>query len=155
MTDALFLVGHNMASTQTVLWSRVLDRLAGPTPPRLVVVDPRQTQAARRADVHLRRGPGTNLPLLNGLLRLIIERGWIDTDFIRDHTVDFETLVTATDPWTPERVGGASPASARRAARSGGRDPRHHADAGLDVPPGRLPVAPGDGHAPSRSTTST
>jgi ferredoxin-nitrate reductase len=104
VTDAIFLVGHNMAATQTVLWARVLDRLEGPRPPRLVVVDPRQTQAARRADVHLAPKPGTNLPLLNGLLRILIERGWIDSDFIHDHTVDFETLVDATEAWTPDRV---------------------------------------------------
>ena len=104
LTDALFMVGHNMASTQTVLWARVLDRLGGPNPPKLVVVDPRQTQAARRADVHLAPRPGTNLPLLNGLLRILITNGWVDSDFIRDHTVDFETLVTATEPWTPDRV---------------------------------------------------
>jgi anaerobic selenocysteine-containing dehydrogenase len=102
VTDAIFLVGHNMASTQTVLWARVLDRLEGPRPPKLVVVDPRPTVAARRADVHLAPKPGTNLALLNGLLRIIIQKGWIDSDFIRDHTVDFETLVTHTDPWTPE-----------------------------------------------------
>jgi anaerobic selenocysteine-containing dehydrogenase len=101
-TAAIFLVGHNMASTQTVLWARVLDRLDGPNPPKLVVVDPRPTVAARRADVHLAPKPGTNLALLNGLLRILIEKGWIDSEFIRDHTVDFETLVTHTDPWTPE-----------------------------------------------------
>jgi anaerobic selenocysteine-containing dehydrogenase len=104
LTDAVFLVGHNMASTQTVLWSRVLDRLEGPRPPRLVVVDPRPTQAAHRADVHLAPRPGTNLPLLNGLLRILIEKGWIDSDFIRDHTVDFEQLVETTAPWTPGAV---------------------------------------------------
>jgi anaerobic selenocysteine-containing dehydrogenase len=104
VTDAIFLVGHNMAATQTVLWARVLDRLDGPSPPKLVVVDPRRTQAAKRADVHLAPRPGTNLPLLNGILRIIIERGWIDSEFIRDHTVDFETLVSSTDPWTPDEV---------------------------------------------------
>jgi anaerobic selenocysteine-containing dehydrogenase len=104
LTEAVFLVGHNMASTQTVLWSRVLDRLDGPRPPRLVVVDPRRTQAARRADVHLAPRPGTNLPLLNGILRIILQRGWIDAAFVRDHTVDIETLVASTDPWTPDRV---------------------------------------------------
>ncbi|MFL5779493.1 MAG: molybdopterin oxidoreductase family protein [Chloroflexota bacterium] len=104
VTDAVFLVGHNMAATQTVLWSRVLDQLAGPNPPRLVVVDPRLTATARRADVHLTPRPGTNLPLLNGLLRIVIERGWIDSAFIAAHTINFEHLVTTTDPWTPERV---------------------------------------------------
>lgn len=38
--DALFLFGHNVAETQTVLWARMLDRLDGPDPPRLVCVDP-------------------------------------------------------------------------------------------------------------------
>src|SRR5215217_1475061 len=104
LTDAMFLVGHNMASTQTVLWSRVLDRLDGPNRPRLVVVDPRPTVPARRADVHLAPRPGTNVALLNGLLRLIIERGWIDSAFIEAHTTGFEELVTTVDPWTPERV---------------------------------------------------
>jgi anaerobic selenocysteine-containing dehydrogenase len=104
LTDALFLVGHNMASTQTVLWARVLDRLDGPNPPRLVVVDPRTTVPARRADVHLAPRPGTNLPMLNGIIRLVLEHGWIDSAFIQEHTVGFEELVTTTDPWTPGRV---------------------------------------------------
>jgi anaerobic selenocysteine-containing dehydrogenase len=50
--DAFFLVGHNVAETQSVLWTRKLDRLDGPDPPGLVVVDPRPTMPARRADVH-------------------------------------------------------------------------------------------------------
>jgi ferredoxin-nitrate reductase len=87
-----------------VLWARVLDRLEGPNPPRLVVVDPRPTMAARRADVHLAPRPGTNLPLLNGLLREVIARGWVDSGFITEHTVGFEELVAATDPWTLART---------------------------------------------------
>jgi len=104
LTDALFMVGHNMASTQTVLWARVLDRLDGPNRPKLVVVDPRPTVAARRADVHLRPKPGTNLPMLNGLLRILLTRGWIDSAFIDAHTTGIEELVRTTEPWTPEEV---------------------------------------------------
>src|SRR3954453_16209318 len=104
LTDAVFLVGHNMASTQTVLWSRVLDRLEGPRPPRLIVVDPRPTVPARRADVHLAPRPGTNVALLNGLLRIIIERGWIDSGFVEAHTPGFEELVTMVEPWRPDNV---------------------------------------------------
>ncbi len=47
--DCLLMVGHNAAATDTVLWMRVLDRLAGARPPRLVVIDPRRTPAAERA----------------------------------------------------------------------------------------------------------
>jgi ferredoxin-nitrate reductase len=68
------------------------------------VVDPRRTQAAKRADVHLAPRPGTNLPLLNGLLRILLEQGWTDEGFIREHTMDIESLVTHTEPWTADRV---------------------------------------------------
>src|SRR5205085_12553461 len=75
VTDCLLLVGHNMAETQTVLWSRVLDRRRGPRPPALIVIDPRETPTAREADVHLAPRPATNVALLNGLLRLPITAG--------------------------------------------------------------------------------
>jgi ferredoxin-nitrate reductase len=126
LTDALFMVGHNMASTQTVLWARVLDRLTGSNPPSLVVVDPRPTAAARRADVHLAPRPGTNLALMNGLLRIVIDRGWIDSTFISGHTVGFEELVTTTEPWKPERVRdvtGVEPAQLMAAAEILGTTP--------------------------------
>ena len=90
-----------------------------------------------------RRDPGTNLPLLNGLLRIILERGWIDSDFIRDHTVDFETLVSSTEPWTPDARGARHRRPARRSLEAAAEILGHLADARVDVPPGRLPVAPG------------
>ncbi|MFI7612183.1 molybdopterin oxidoreductase family protein [Nonomuraea terrae] len=90
--DVIALYGHNMAETQSVLWSRVLDRLAGPNPPRLVCVDPRETAVARAAAVHLANRPGTNVPLMNGLLHEIIANGWIDERYIREHPVGFEEL---------------------------------------------------------------
>ncbi len=103
-TDAVFMIGHNMAETQTVLWSRILDRRRGPNPPRLVVADPRGTPTAREADVHLAPRLGTNVALLNGLLHLIIESGQIDREFIAAHTVGFEALADVVAKWTPDRV---------------------------------------------------
>ena len=44
--DVIALFGHNVAETQTVLWTRMLDRLAGPNPPAIVCVDPRPTPVA-------------------------------------------------------------------------------------------------------------
>lgn len=103
-TEALLLVGHNMASTHTVLWSRVLDRRRGPKPPRLVVIDPRRTETAKEADVHLALRAGTNVAVLNGLLRLVLRSGHVDRSFIEEHTVGFEALREAVAPYTPERV---------------------------------------------------
>src|ERR671932_103428 len=65
LCDTLFLVGHNVAETQTVLWMRILDRLHGPDRPRLVVVDPRATRVAVEADVWAPIRNGTNVALLN------------------------------------------------------------------------------------------
>jgi ferredoxin-nitrate reductase len=54
-TEAIFQIGHNMAMTQTVLWARIRDQMEGPNPPKLLVVDPRRTVTAKRADIHLAR----------------------------------------------------------------------------------------------------
>nr|WP_218008058.1 nitrate reductase [Herbidospora sakaeratensis] len=90
--DVICLYGHNMAATQTVTWSRVLDRLAGPRPPALICVDPRTTPIAEAATVHLANRPGSNVALMNGLLHEIIENGWIDRGYIEAHTVGFDEL---------------------------------------------------------------
>ncbi|HEY9807231.1 MAG TPA: molybdopterin-dependent oxidoreductase, partial [Candidatus Obscuribacterales bacterium] len=103
-TEAILHVGHNIASQQTVLWMRILDRLAGPKPPKLVVIDPRETFTAKQADVHLALKVGTNIPVLNGLLNLIIQAGQIDQAYIQAHTVGFEKLKQTVSQWTPERV---------------------------------------------------
>src|SRR5436190_12246947 len=102
--DTLFLVGHNVAETQPVLWARILDRLEGPDRPRLVVVDPRRTRPAAEADVHLALKPGTNVALLNGILRELIVNERIDWDWIDAHTVGFDELSKAVQPYTPQHA---------------------------------------------------
>lgn len=104
VTDCIFLIGHNMASQQTVLWSRVLDRLAGANPPKLIVVDPRATETARHADIHLSLTLGTNLALLNGLLHLLIRNGYVDCEWIQNHTVGFDDLERKVALWTPSQT---------------------------------------------------
>lgn len=103
-TEAILHIGHNIASQQTVLWSRILDRRRGPSPPRLVVVDPRTTATAREADVHLAPRVGTNVPLLNGLIHLVIEAGRIDRGYIGAHTVGFDELAATAGRWPVARV---------------------------------------------------
>jgi anaerobic selenocysteine-containing dehydrogenase len=103
-TDAVLDIGHNMAEQQTVLWMRVLDRRRGPRPPKLVIIDPRPIPSALEADVHLAPKPGTNVAVLNGLLHLIIEQGWIDRTYIDAHTVGFDRLEHTVSKWAPEVV---------------------------------------------------
>ncbi|MEU9687129.1 molybdopterin oxidoreductase family protein [Amycolatopsis japonica] len=129
--DALFLFGHNMAETQTVLWSRVLDRLAGPEPPVVVAVDPRRTKVAAAAvesgGLHLAPLPGTNQALMNGLVRELIMNKWIDEDYVSAHTLGFSELEKAVEPYTPAHVGeicGIEPDALVRAAEIFGTSER-------------------------------
>ncbi|KUL36888.1 molybdopterin oxidoreductase [Streptomyces sp. NRRL F-4489] len=102
--DTLFLVGHNVAETQTVLWARMLDRLHGPDRPRLIVVDPRLTATARAADVHLPIRPGTNVALLNALLQELITNDRIDRAFLDAHTTGFEDLARTVADYPAEHA---------------------------------------------------
>jgi len=70
--DLLVLYGHNVAETQSVLWSRMLDRRRGPNSPALIAIDPRMTPVAAEADLHLPIRNGTNLALMNALQHELI-----------------------------------------------------------------------------------
>jgi anaerobic selenocysteine-containing dehydrogenase len=119
-TAAIMVVGHNMAATQTVLWSRILDRRRGPNPPSLVVIDPRTTPTAREADVHLTPRLGTNVAVLNGLLNLVIQSGQIDKEFIERSTVGFDALNSTVRSWTPAEVERVSNVPAARLCAAAG-----------------------------------
>lgn len=99
--DVIALFGHNIAETQPVQWMRLLDRLEGGDPPRLICVDPRPTRVAGRAAVHLAPRVGTNVALLNALLHEIIRTDRVDHDYIEAHTVGFEELASRVKECTP------------------------------------------------------
>jgi ferredoxin-nitrate reductase len=103
-TDTILHCGHNIASQQTVLWMRILDRLAGPNPPKIIAIDPRDTLTAEKATIHLASKVGTNIAVMNGLLNLIIKNRAIDQQYINDHTTGFEELKRIVSKYTPEKV---------------------------------------------------
>ncbi len=102
--DTILHVGINTAETQTVLWMHELDRLRGPDPPRSIVIDPRETESAREAEVHLAIRPGTNLAILNGLAQQLIANDRVDHAFTDAHTIGYEKLERTVSSYTPERV---------------------------------------------------
>ena len=125
--DTICLYGHNVAETQTVLWMRMLDRLEGPDPPKLVVVDPRPTPPALKADVHLPVKNGTNLALMNGLLCEIIANGFYDEEYVAAHTMGFDELASTVEEYQPEKVAqicGVEEEKVREAARVIGESER-------------------------------
>jgi anaerobic selenocysteine-containing dehydrogenase len=122
--EAIFLFGHNVAETQTVLWRRMLDRIEGADPPPVVCVDPRSTAVAaaarRTGGVHLPVRVGTNLALVNGLAHELIAHGWVDDEWVGGHTIGREALEQVVADYDPDRVGdicGVDPDDVRRAAR--------------------------------------
>ena len=102
--DVIALFGHNVAETQTVLWMRMLDRLAGDDPPAIICVDPRRTPVAEHATVHLAPRPGTNVALMNGLLHEIIAAGHVDQAWVQAHTVGYDDLEKLVARYTPDLV---------------------------------------------------
>ena len=102
-TADLFLVlGANMADCHPILYLRMMDRARNGA--KLVVVDPRRTATAAKADLHLPIRPGTDLALLNGLLRLVRDAGGVDTDFVAAYTDGWEPLDALLDEYPADLV---------------------------------------------------
>ncbi|MGV9943213.1 molybdopterin oxidoreductase family protein [Streptomyces sp. NPDC003401] len=112
--DVIALFGHNIAETQPVQWMRILDRLEGTDPPRLVCVDPRPTRVARAAAVHLAPRVGTNVALLDALLHEIVRTDRVDHAFLAAHTVGFEELAARVEECTPAWAAGICDVPAAR-----------------------------------------
>ncbi|TDN92684.1 bifunctional nitrate reductase/sulfite reductase flavoprotein subunit alpha [Microbacterium sp. BK668] len=100
--DLFFVIGSNMADCHPILFLRMADRLKQGA--KLIVVDPRRTATADRADLYLPITPGTDLALLNGLLHLLVETGAIDERFIAEHTDGWEAMPTFLADYPPSRV---------------------------------------------------
>ncbi|MCS0639771.1 molybdopterin oxidoreductase family protein [Streptomyces sp. LP05-1] len=107
----VLLAGANVAETMPPLMQH-LDR------PRLIVVDPRRSATARRAALHLRPAPGTDLALALGLLHIAVTEGLADTGYIERRTRGYEEAVGRAMGWWPERVEAVTgvPASDQRTA---------------------------------------
>lgn len=100
--DLFFVIGSNMADCHPILHLRMLDRLKQGA--RLIVVDPRRTATAERADLHLAIRPGTDLALLNGLLHLLVADGAIDEEFIAAHTEGWDAMPAFLADYAPGLV---------------------------------------------------
>ncbi|MET0378149.1 MAG: molybdopterin-dependent oxidoreductase [Spongiibacteraceae bacterium] len=71
---------------------------------KFIVVDPRRTETAHYADIHLQLFPGEDPTLFAGLLRCILANGWEDREFCARHVNGLDALRRAVDPFTPEYV---------------------------------------------------
>ena len=101
LADAYLFVGSNAAECHPVAFDRAMVRTRSGKA-KSIVVDPRRTATARAANVHLAVRPGTDLALMNGLLRAMRDAGRIDQQFINSHTEGWEQLDALLDECTAE-----------------------------------------------------
>ena len=115
--EVILVAGANVAEcapiTTDYLW-RARENGA-----KIIVIDPRMTPIARTVDLFIPVRPGGDIGVFNGMLHVMIKRGWIDRDFIAEHTTGFEALEESVEKFTPEyaaKIAGVPAAMIERAA---------------------------------------
>jgi len=101
-TRCFLITGSNTTEAHPLVASHVLE--AKERGARLIVVDPREVQIGRLADLYLRPRPGTDVAWLNGIMNVIISEGLEDRGFIEERTEGYDELCEVVRGYTPERV---------------------------------------------------
>ena len=90
LADTFLITGANPAWCHPILFRRIEKRKEENPDVQVIVIDPRKTDSANFADIHLQLLPGTDVVLYNAIGRCLYKRGLIDEDFINNHTEGFE-----------------------------------------------------------------
>jgi formate dehydrogenase major subunit len=117
--QTIFVYGANPLENHPVVGARIRQHVLR-SGARLIVADPRRTELARLAAIHLRPRPGTDIPLLNALAHVVVAEGLADTDFLATRVSDWEAFRSFVQQWPPERAAalcGTPPEDIRAAAR--------------------------------------
>src|SRR6478672_1343784 len=100
LAKAILIAGANIAEcapiTTNYLWQ------ARENGAKVIVMDPRITPIARNADLYIPVRPGGDIGVFNGMLHIMIERGWINREFIAQHTTGWEQIEETVRKYTPE-----------------------------------------------------
>ena len=100
-SDALVFIGANPCIAHPIMWQRVMMNRRNP---EIVVIDPRRTETAMAATLHVALRPKSDLVLLYGLAHLVIARGAVKREFVDAHTSGFEQFADFLRAFTPARV---------------------------------------------------
>ncbi|MCX8073046.1 MAG: nitrate reductase [Candidatus Binatia bacterium] len=104
-SEVVVLVGSNLAVAHPILWQRLLrnQQLRA-----LIVVDPRVTETAACATLHLALRPKSDLTLFYGLAHVLLRESWYDAEFVARHTCGFDAFAAHVAAHPPERVAAAT-----------------------------------------------
>ena len=108
-SDTIVLVGSNLCLAHPIMWERVMRNR---NKPEIIVVDPRRTETAMAATLHLPLKPKSDMDLFYGIARILIERDWIDREFLDAHTNGFAEFSEFVQTYTLDRVIAATGLSA-------------------------------------------
>ena len=119
--DVMLIAGSNTAFAHPILYRRIEDaRAARGTALKIIVVDPRRTDTAREADLHLQIQPGTDIALFNAMLNVLLWEGLTNRAYIDASTEGFDALREAVRDMTPAvaaRICGVAEADIVQAAK--------------------------------------
>ncbi len=101
--QALFIIGSN-TSEQHPVFGTMLRRAVRKRGAKLIVADPRRIDMVDFATMHIRQRPGTDIALLNGLMYIILEKGWEDKTFIEERCEGFDEFKAAVMQYPPEKA---------------------------------------------------
>ncbi|MFV8365894.1 molybdopterin-dependent oxidoreductase [Flavobacterium sp. XS1P27] len=90
LADTFLITGANPAWCHPILFRRIEQHKEKNPKVKIIVIDPRKTDSALNADLHLQIIPGTDIILYHALAKRLIEKGYTDTDFIKNHTENFK-----------------------------------------------------------------
>jgi ferredoxin-nitrate reductase len=127
LTDCAFLIGTNTAECHPIIFNRLRRHHKKNHHVKLIVVDPRCTETAKVADLHLAIRPGTDIDLMNGIAHILLRKGQIDTMFIDECTQGFGSCTEVLQHYPPEQVAqtcGISVSDLEKAARYWGESQR-------------------------------
>jgi len=100
VTDCVFVIGSNTTECHPIIGSAI--KLAARRGAKLIVADPRSIELTELADIHVPQRSGTDVALINAMMRVILEEGLADEQFIAERTEGFEELRGAIGPCTPQ-----------------------------------------------------
>jgi assimilatory nitrate reductase catalytic subunit len=103
-TECLFITGSNTAFAHPIIFRRIEDAKKNNPNLKIVVVDPRRTDTAQAADLHLAILPGTDVALYNGMLHVLLWEGLLDMAYIQARTNGFDALKDTVREYTPKMV---------------------------------------------------
>ncbi len=104
LAESYFIIGANPAYAHPILFRRMEAAKEANPNLKIIVADPRRTDTCSIADIHLPLKPGTDVPLLQAMLNVMVWEDMIDHDYIAAHTQGFDRILARIKTMTPRKA---------------------------------------------------